>query len=872
METALSSELAYYARIRAALFPIPAGSKAPTGIVGSFKHDHSSDLTQWHRWRTDNPGCNFGVVAFASRLIIVDIDTTGDRNEAWALWVDLCTAWGFPVPFTPHCQSPSGGWHVYFSLPSHVDPSQLRQPDAIKKRINIRCVGYTVAAGSTFEGKPYSLFPDVEPPHPCPDALLAHCTRSAPRATAAAPPGSRDQGDVAGLLTWLAERDAFSDYESWCQIGMALRLEYGDTGADLWELCHDATVTPETAASKFESFATDPTPDSVTLNTFLQRAHSLGWRGTVRKSTGAMFDGVAQLAAAAGATLHSQGPLPPGAPVPMMAGQEALTERCLPILSEFLLATGDAPTTPSCPDLPCLPPAMSRHGLYTPLNDAISRTFALSEMPKWKPSRVKSALAVLLLTHADVFESVRRRLEAAGLSFPIGPIKIEAKGIEDDVQRVFVKQDDWIYDAKSGLPESDNPDNVVVFLAIIGATLRWNAWLNRAEIQGFEWPVWQPVDDVVIAKLSTRAFRTKTRFRVADGFLKQALLAIAHATQFDPVIERIAALKWDQQPRLSIWLSAVCGVPCDIYHQAVGRNVIGGIVKRARRPGAKHDEVMILIGPQGYLKSTLCRTLALQEDWFLESFSFEGTPQNIVPQLFGKLVVELGELDGMHKKEVEHVKAFMSRQSDNVTLKYKAFSSDHPRRCIFIGTTNSSNPLVDVTGNRRFLPVRVTSELDIAWLQSNIEQLVAEAAVLEAAGADFSIPRDVWGEAAGHQEAARSVSDIETRLNDWFAETPHTAASFITVPDLAELSDLAGWKNLHSFRNQILRKLGFREEKPYIDGKRTNVYVRAKGDVLPRHIEHLTRFMVGRDSGGRPFVRPRTAAALGMPSMPGPAQ
>ena len=39
--------LEFYARHGAALFPIPAGQKAPFGIVGSFKHDSSRDPEQW---------------------------------------------------------------------------------------------------------------------------------------------------------------------------------------------------------------------------------------------------------------------------------------------------------------------------------------------------------------------------------------------------------------------------------------------------------------------------------------------------------------------------------------------------------------------------------------------------------------------------------------------------------------------------------------------------------------------------------------------------------------------------------------------------------------------------------------------------------
>lgn len=852
----LTDCLAFYAAHKAALFPIPAGSKAPTGIVASFKHDHSSDPKQWEAWSLDNPNCNFGVVAFASRWLVMDTDAKEDRNEAWALRCSLLKEWGMDPATLPHVQSVSGGWHDYFALPPDVDPTTLRQPDAIKKRINIRAIGYTVAAGSQIAGVPYTLLSDA-PPHPAPAALISHCTRAAAPSAPIVRTGHRDPGETAAFLKWMVERDVFAPYEDWCGIGMALKIEFGDAGFDLWSLTHDETVTPDIAQSKWASFAAEPEPGCVTLQSFLKRANDLGWRGQLRPSAAAMFDGVAQIAAAAGASLSS------GQPLPMLAGQVELCRLGEPILTEFLTATKDAPLRPANPDVPTLPASMESHGLYTAINAAIVRIMALAESPKlWKPARVKSALAVLLLAHQDVFESVRRRVEGMGRTLPLAGIKIEAKGIEDQIQRVFVPQDDWIYDARSGLPESDNPDNIAVFLALIGAEIRWNAWLNRAEIKGFEWPNWQAVDDVVIAKLKVRALRTKTRFRVANEFLKDTLLALSHNNQHDPVLERINSLQWDGQPRLAIWLSQVCGVPCDLYHQAVGKNVIGGMVRRVRHPGTKHDEVMILMGPQGTLKSTLCRALALDDAWFTDSVTFEGSPQNIVPQLFGKMVVELSELDGMHKKEVQSIKRFISAQSDNVTLKYKAFASDFARRCVFIGTSNEDSPLVDITGNRRFLPVHVSNEANLGWLRENIEQLFAEAAALEAHGADFTIPRNVWAIAAVHQEAARSVSDVEVRLQDWFGETEYTRTAFIAKADLIELCDIAGWRGVHALRNQVMKKLGFHEAQPYIKGIRTRGWLRSPIPLLASHIEErATRYIVNKMPDGRPRVSIRQPLA-----------
>jgi RecA-family ATPase len=285
--------LEYAEKHQFALFPIPAGKKEPFGIVSSFKHDHDSNPETWKKWRADHPGCNFGVVAFASQIITADIDVSGEggRDEAWALWCELCSEWGIPVAM-PHVTSQSGGWHAFFALPPHVDAIKLRQPDAIKGRINLRCVGYTVAPGSLFEGRPYTLMSDA-PPHPAPAALITHCTRREPTKTSSLP-GSRDKDDVAALLVWLNERDAFADYSDWVSAGMALRAEYADDGFTPWEtICCDDTVTIEGAIRKWSSFASEPDGNSVTLNSLLARAHALGWKGSIRKSSAAMFGDVA---------------------------------------------------------------------------------------------------------------------------------------------------------------------------------------------------------------------------------------------------------------------------------------------------------------------------------------------------------------------------------------------------------------------------------------------------------------------------------------------------------------------------------------------------------------------------------------------------
>ncbi|ABA04890.1 RecA-family ATPase [Nitrobacter winogradskyi Nb-255] len=273
------ASLQYYKSNGAALVPIPAGSKIATGIISSFKHDWSRNPEQIDKWARENPGCNFGVVAFASNLIIVDIDTKGDngREEAWALWAELCASWGLPAALVPHVQSPSGGWHVYCTVPDGVDAATLRQPDAIKGRINIRCIGYTVAAGSYYDGRPYQLMPGAPPPHPAPEGLIQHCSGGTRKVTEhRSRQGEHSLRDVRSMLAWMNERDAFDSYEDWISIGQALKICFWDDGLELWE---SVTVAGRYSCDqKWETFKDTDDGNAVTLATWFQRARKAGWQ------------------------------------------------------------------------------------------------------------------------------------------------------------------------------------------------------------------------------------------------------------------------------------------------------------------------------------------------------------------------------------------------------------------------------------------------------------------------------------------------------------------------------------------------------------------------------------------------------------------
>lgn len=72
-------------------------------------------------------------------------------------------------------------------------------------------------------------------------------------------------------------------------------------------------------------------------------------------------------------------------------------------------------------------------------------------------------------------------------------------------------------------------------------------------------------------------------------------------------------------------------------------------------------------------------------------------------KLQGFLILELGEMAGMKKVDIETIKSFLSRIDDIYRPSYGRVVESHPRQCIVVGSTNAENGFLrDITGNRRF--------------------------------------------------------------------------------------------------------------------------------------------------------------------------
>lgn len=251
--------------------------------------------------------------------------------------------------------------------------------------------------------------------------------------------------------------------------------------------------------------------------------------------------------------------------------------------------------------------------------------------------------------------------------------------------------------------------------------------------------------------------------------LKEALIAVAAERAYHPIKEYLNTLPdWDGIERLNNLLIDYLGAQDNEYSKAVIRKTLVAAVARIYEPGTKFDSVLILNGPQGIGKSTFFAKLATS--WFSDSLTITDMRDKAAAEkLQGYWLLELGELAGIRKTDVETVKSFVSRTDDKYRASYGVNVESHPRQCVIVGSTNSeSGFLRDITGNRRFWPVRVSGEsIKKAWELNDVDQIWAEAVCVYRKGEDLFLNGNEAQIAISEQANAMESDDREGLVREY---------------------------------------------------------------------------------------------------------
>ncbi len=185
---------------------------------------------------------------------------------------------------------------------------------------------------------------------------------------------------------------------------------------------------------------------------------------------------------------------------------------------------------------------------------------------------------------------------------------------------------------------------------------------------------------------------------------KDAMEVLALRKSFHPVRTYLNAQSWDGTERLDTLFIDYQGAPDSNYTRVVTRKMLVAAVARVFEPGVKFDHVLVLVGKQGFKKSTIISKLGKQ--WFTDSFStIEG--KESFEQLQGVWLVEIAELSALAKAEVEKIKHFITKRDDRYRIAFGRRTEKFPRQCVFFATTNKRDFLKDPTGDRRYWPLVV---------------------------------------------------------------------------------------------------------------------------------------------------------------------
>lgn len=226
-------------------------------------------------------------------------------------------------------------------------------------------------------------------------------------------------------------------------------------------------------------------------------------------------------------------------------------------------------------------------------------------------------------------------------------------------------------------------------------------------------------------------YLSSKRLDCSNTMIMNAVRATAANRGFHPVRAKLENLPlWDGIFRLETYLVEYLGAEDNPYVRYISKTILVAAIARIYKPAIKFDWVPVLVGPQGCGKSTIFARLF--EPWYSDSLTLEDMRSKAaIEKVTGVWCLEISELAGMAKADVETVKAYITRQVDKTRPAYGHSVIKYERQNVIVATTNQVDGFLrDSTGNRRFCPIEVsgtsqrkpwdltTAEIDQIWAEA----------------------------------------------------------------------------------------------------------------------------------------------------------
>ena len=374
------------------------------------------------------------------------------------------------------------------------------------------------------------------------------------------------------------------------------------------------------------------------------------------------------------------------------------------------------------------------------------------------------------------------------------PVVSKAKPIKDWISKLSIGIDGAIENTSKNLEIIlENDKNLQGFA--------YNELSNRVEVIGrVPWDrpkdnrFWREADESQL-----RLYIDKKYIEFKERNFEVAFNAIVDNRRFHPVRDYLDSLpKWDGVKRVEEVFIKFLSADDNDYTRAITKKTFAACVARAYHPGTKFDSIPVLDGAQGIGKSTLIKYLA-GEEFFSDNLSLtDMNDKTAAEKIQGNWLIEIGELSGMKKADIEKVKSFVSTTDDKYRASYGRVVESHPRQCVIFATVNGDGRgyLRDITGNRRFWIVKCNQTLQKRMWDENDknyrDQFWSEAKEIYESGEELYLEGNLLDIATDYQNEAleqdERVGIVEQYLNrllptNWHEMDLYKRRSFLNGDD-----------------------------------------------------------------------------------------
>ncbi len=235
----------------------------------------------------------------------------------------------------------------------------------------------------------------------------------------------------------------------------------------------------------------------------------------------------------------------------------------------------------------------------------------------------------------------------------------------------------------------------------------------------------QPADQRVRSSIAMKAL--KEGVRVWDRDITR-FLSSDYVPLYNPIEEYLYNTgRWDGKDRIRALADLV---PCHNPHwRELFYRWFLGMVAHWRGIDKQHgnNTSPLLVGPQGYRKSTFCRILLPPELRFGYTDSIDFKSKQEAERSLGRFfLINIDEFDQINANQQGFLKHLLQKPVANLRKPYGTTIQEMRRYASFIGTSNLKDLLTDPSGSRRFICIEVTGPIQTN-VTINYHQLYAQA-------------------------------------------------------------------------------------------------------------------------------------------------